>query len=131
MFDDDIFAHKNEWVYVNNKLLSNVSKTTEDIVVDLSDKLPNDGATYDVLFSATVTPANEKDKFCFIYPSNDEISSMKVVQSRTAVVGIDARACGAFLLPITSSRSISLGANTSTNSKGTINFYMHAYKKIG
>ena len=131
VFDDDIFAHKNEWVYVNKQLLSNVSKTTEDIVVDLSDNLPNDGATYDVLFSATVTPANEKDKFCFIYPSNGEVPSMKAVQSRTAVVGVDARACGAFLLPIKSSRSISLGANTSTNSKGTINLWMHAYKKIG
>ena len=71
-------------------------------------------------------------KYSNTYPSNDKMSlGMKAVQSRTAVVGVDARACGAFLLPITSSRSISLGANESQNSSGTVNLYMHAYKKIG
>ena len=132
IFDDDVFAHKNEWVYVNKQLLNNVNRTAENIVVDLSDSLPNDGATYDVLFSSQAQPVNEKNKFVAVFPANDEISpAMRVAQGRVAVAGVDALAYGAFLLPITSSRNIKLGGSSSSNNGGTISLWMHAYKKIG
>lgn len=132
IFDDDVFAHKSEWVYVNKQLLSNVNRTTENIIVDLSNSLPDDGATYDVLFSSTVQPTVVKNKFCAVLSSNGEISpSMRVSQSRVAVADVDASANGAFLLPITPSRSITLGGSSSGNNSGTITLWMHAYKKIG
>ena len=132
VFDDDIFAHKNEWVYVNKILLNNVDRTTENITVDLSDSLPNDGATYEVLFSSQAQPANEKNKFVAVFSSNDEMpTAMRICQGRVAVAGVDASGYGAFLLPITSSRSIRFGGSSSSNNKGTISIWMHAYKKIG
>ena len=132
VFDDDIFAHKNEWVYVNKILLNNVDRTTENITVDLSDSLPNDGATYEVLFSSQAQPTVEKNKFIAVLPANDKITpAMRVSQSRVAVAGVDATVNAAFLLPITSSRSMLLGGSSSSNNGGTITLYMHAYKKIG
>ena len=132
VFDDDIFAHKNEWVYVNKQLLNNVDRTKENITVDLSNSLPNDGATYDVLFSSQAQPVNEKNKFVAVFPSNDEMSTaMRVTQGRVAVAGVDALGYGAFLLPITSSRNIRFGGSSSSNNGGTISLWMHAYKKIG
>lgn len=132
VFDDDIFAHKSEWVNVNKQLLNNVDRTTENIVVDLRDSLPDDGATYDVLFSSSAQPTVEKNKFVAVLSSNGEISpAMRVCQSRVAVAGVDATAIGAFLLPITPSRSIMLGGSASANNGGTISLWMHAYKKIG
>lgn len=128
----DIVINKNEWVYVNKTLLNNVDRTTENITVDLSDSLPNDGATYDVLFSSQAQPTVEKNKFIAVLPANDKITpAMRVSQGRVAVAGVDASVQGAFLLPITSSRSMSLGGSSSSNNGGTITLYMHAYKKVG
>lgn len=132
VFNDDVFAHKSEWAYVNKQLLNNVERTKENITVDLSDSLPNDGATYDVLFSSQAQPVNEKNKFVAVFPSNGEISpALRVTQGRVAVAGVDAVAYGAFLLPITSSRSMLLGGSSSSNNGGVISLWMHAYKKIG
>ena len=132
VFDDDIFAHKSEWVYTNKQLLSDVDRTAENIVVDLSDSLPNDGATYEVLFSSNARPTKTKNKFVNILLNTNEITSpMRVAVGRVSVDGIEALAYGAFVLPITPSRSISLKGESSTNYGGTTSLWMHAYKKIG
>lgn len=128
----DIVINKNEWVYVNKQLLNNVNRTNENITVDLSDSLPNDGATYEVLFSSMAQPTVEKNKFCAVIAASTEISpGMRVAQGRVAAAGVDAAAYGTFLLPITSSRSMLLGGSSSSNNGGVMSLWMHAYKKVG
>lgn len=128
----DIVINKNEWVYVNKQLLNNVDRTKENITIDLSNDLPNDGATYEVLFSSMAQPTVEKNKFCAVIVATTEISpGMRVAQGRVAVAGVDAAAYGTFLLPITSSRSMLLGGSASSNNGGVVSLWMHAYKKIG
>lgn len=128
----DIVINKNEWVYVNKQLLNNVNRTNENITVDLSDSLPNDGATYEVLFSSKAQPTVEKNKFCAVIAASTEISpGMKVAQGRVAAAGVDAAAYGTFLLPITSSRSMLLDGSSSSNNGGVMSLWMHAYKKVG
>ena len=74
----------------------------------------------------------EKNKYVNLLLTDDEITSpIRVAVGRVAVAGVPAVAYGAFLLPITHSRSISLQGDNSTSSGGTISLWMHAYKKIG
>ena len=133
VFNDDIFAHKSEWVYKTQVLINNVKAVPEDVTIDLSEYLPNDGYDYEIMFDVFSQPTTSTvSKFVHTkFQTNKMGQTIGVVQTRTTVANVDASGVGNCILPIDStSRSVMMKGSTSSNLGGTRRIAAVAYRRI-
>lgn len=133
VLDDDIFAHKNEWITKNITLLDAVRRPSSGITVDLSEYIPVDGYNYEALISASASPDKTTlDRFVALVVSNGDYNpSVRIAQGRTVVVGRDSTGIGSIVVPILSNRTLAIGGSSSVNNGGTVTLYLHAIRRIG
>ena len=133
VFDDDIFAHKSEWVAKNIQLLTNTTAVVTNLELDLSEYLPADDYTYEVMFSGSTNPdTSTVSYFMSTLVNNGGMEGdMRCIQSRTQIKGVDAQALSQFIVPILKNRKLYISGSSSGNYHGSRNLWAHAYRRIG
>lgn len=133
VFDDDVFAHKSEWVYKAQTLLNNVAAVANDVTIDLSEYLPNDGYDYEVMFDAYAEPAvSTANKVVHVRIKTDKMErTVNLIRARTQVNNISNSAVGNCILPIDStSKSVTMAGSPDKNFAGTRMLAAVAYRRI-
>lgn len=133
VFNDDIFAHKSEWVYKAQTLINRVEAVAENVTIDLSEYLPDDEYDYEVMLSVQIIPpTTSASKFMSVYFGNGSMNKvLRVAQTRTQVSGVDNTGVGNCILPVNgASKTIILYGSTSAKFAGTRLIDALAYRRI-
>lgn len=112
-----------------NPVSGATAPTTDDITVDLSTYLPNDGYNYEVLLNAMGTTGSTSGNANNIYISTDIITGTVRVCRCLTRASSSTTSAGSAIVPVGSGRYITV--NAVSNNTGTINLYLNGYRRIG
>lgn len=119
-----------QWVSSRKEIIINgTPPTTKDVSFDLSSYLPNDGYTYEVLFSAVGTTGNVSGNGSVIILHTDLQPYNAYIYAVRTRAASTVNAAGSVILPVGTGRTVSV--NFSTNNTGTYNLYAFGYRRIG
>ena len=120
-----------QWVsYYGNLINSSTALTNSGLVFDLSSHIPDDGYTYECLFSIAARTGTSSGNQLGIMVT-DACQSVARVAHATTRTSSYASAAGQFLAIIDNNRKITIAEESGSQTSYVMIFRMHAYRRIG
>lgn len=118
------------WVKATKQFFGgrSLSDSSNYLGLNLSDYLPNDSFSYEILLKGYVTTTNTSGAYIYLDIYSTLSDSQRVAEAQTRA-SATVEGGGSTLIPVSSDRI--LRVNRNTNFKGSATLYAVAYKRLG